>query len=302
MGLKHHTIIFVPHSRARFRKWRITNRQLRVAVALLALITASAGFVTWSYFATSVNLDELARIKSENQRLRGVNDSFEQSVRELQSQLAEYEDRTKELAIVAGLDGLPASASERQTGSETGAGGGTLNESHPGVADLDLLAERTRQLDAQLGLVDQQLQERSRWISSTPAVMPVKGVFTSRYGYRNDPLTGRRAYHNGVDISAPKGRPVIATADGVVTRAGNIGSLGRAVYVSHGFGVSTRYGHLSKVAVEPGTRVKRGDVIGYVGNTGRSSGYHLHYEVRQDNESTDPLAFILDLPRRNRRS
>jgi murein DD-endopeptidase MepM/ murein hydrolase activator NlpD len=89
---------------------------------------------------------------------------------------------------------------------------------------------------------------------------------------------------------------VVATADGIVTRAGVIGSLGRAVYVSHGFGLSTRYGHLLKLAVEPGQRVQRGDVIGYVGNSGRSTGYHLHYEVREANKPVNPITYVHDLP------
>lgn len=294
MGLKHHTIIFVPHSRAKFRKWRISDRKLKIVVGALLGITTGAAFVTWSFFATTVNLDELARLRVENGELRAVNESFETSVRELQRQLAEYEDRTNELAIVAGLEGVPA-ASERRAEGGTGAGG-SLADSLSTEADLSLVAERARDLEQQLHRVGEQLEQRSLWISATPAIMPVKGVFTSGFGYRRDPISGHRAFHNGVDISAQQGRPVVAAADGIVTRTGRIGSLGRAVYLSHGFSMSTRYGHLSQVAVEPGQRVRRGDVIGYVGNSGRSTGYHLHYEVLSDNRPVNPLAYILDLP------
>ena len=100
---------------------------------------------------------------------------------------------------------------------------------------------------------------------------------------------------SAIDIAAPPGKPVLATADGVVTQASDIGDgLGRAVSISHGFGMSTRYGHMSKVNVKQGQKVKRGDVVGFVGSTGRSTGYHLHYEVLQDGKQVDPLAFILD--------
>ena len=85
-----------------------------------------------------------------------------------------------------------------------------------------------------------------------------------------------------------------ASADGIVMRAGMIGGLGNAIYLAHGYGVTTRYGHMSKVEVRPGQRVKRGDIIGRVGNTGRSTGYHLHYEVRQDGQPVNPLVYILD--------
>ncbi len=298
MGLKYHTIIVVPHSRARFRKWRVSNRQLKLAVATVAVLTLAAGFLTWSWFDTSVNHGELARLRTENEQLRTINDSFEGSVRDLQQQLSSYEDRTAELAIVAGLEEVPSTAG-RVAGSNSGAGG--TEDVSATRFDLDLFAERADQLDEQLDLVSSKLEERSLYISRTPAIMPVRGVFTSRYGYRRDPITSKRAYHQGVDISAQKGRPVFATADGVVTKAGRNGSLGRAVYLSHGFGLSTRYGHLDKLNVAPGQKVQRGDVIGFVGNSGRSTGYHLHYEVRADNKALDPMGYILDLPRAKRR-
>ena len=85
-----------------------------------------------------------------------------------------------------------------------------------------------------------------------------------------------------------------ASADGVVIQAGEVGGLGQAVFIAHGFGVTTRYGHMSRIEVRPGQRVKRGDVVGRVGNTGRSTGYHLHYEVRVDGDPVNPLAYILD--------
>ncbi len=145
-----------------------------------------------------------------------------------------------------------------------------------------------------LDAVEAKLDERLRWISSTPAITPVKGILTSGFGYRSDPLTHGRGVHQGVDIAAAPGQPVRASADGVVMQAGEIGGLGQAVFIAHGFGITTRYGHMSRIDVRPGQRVKRGDVIGRVGNTGRSTGYHLHYEVRVDGEPVNPLAYILD--------
>jgi murein DD-endopeptidase MepM/ murein hydrolase activator NlpD len=144
--------------------------------------------------------------------------------------------------------------------------------------------------------VEAKLNQRVRWISATPAIAPVKGIFTSGFGFRSDPLTHGRGVHQGIDIAAAPGQPVRASADGVVVKAGTIGGLGQAVYVVHGFGVTTRYGHMSRIEVRPGQRVKRGDVLGRVGNTGRSTGYHLHYEVRVDGDAVNPLAYILDTP------
>ena len=129
---------------------------------------------------------------------------------------------------------------------------------------------------------------------SQPAVTPVKGIFTSFYGMRDDPLNKQRAFHPGLDVSAAPGTPVRATADGIVVRAERVGSLGRAVFISHGYGVTTRYGHLASIDVSPGERVGQNQRIGSVGNSGRTTGYHLHYEVRDQNKAMNPLEFILD--------
>jgi murein DD-endopeptidase MepM/ murein hydrolase activator NlpD len=159
---------------------------------------------------------------------------------------------------------------------------------------LRLLGERTSELSRKLDDVGQLLVDRRGWISAQPSITPVDGIFTSFYGLRTDPLTRRKAYHQGLDISAAPGTPVRAAADGVVVRAGRVGTLGRAVYISHGYGLTTRYGHLASVEVKPGQHVRQDDLIGSVGNSGRSTGYHLHYEVRVENEAKNPLLYILD--------
>jgi murein DD-endopeptidase MepM/ murein hydrolase activator NlpD len=290
MASEHHTIIFVPHARARLRKWRVSTLQIKIALAAVLLLTATAGYLTWSYFTTTVNRGEISQLEGENQTLREINRSFEQSIHKLEGQLASYEDRTRQLAIVAGLEDLTVTGEE-----EAGVGGEPLNlDPTTGRYDLSALADRAGTLSDRLEEVGEQLEERRLKISSTPAVSPVKGILTSGFGYRRDPVHGGRAFHQGLDIAANRGYPVHATADGMVTRTGRIGGLGKAVYIAHGFGVSTRYGHLSKILVEPGQEVRRGDLIGEVGNTGRSTGYHLHYEVHVDGKPVNPLAYILD--------
>ncbi|MCP4203364.1 MAG: M23 family metallopeptidase, partial [bacterium] len=128
----------------------------------------------------------------------------------------------------------------------------------------------------------------------TPAIEPVRGILTSGFGRRRDPVTGRPAAHQGIDIATAPGRTVQAPAEGIVVEAGRVGGLGNAVYISHGYGVTTRYGHLSRIDVRPGQRVGRGDSIGRVGNSGKSTGYHLHYEVRIDGKAVNPIAYMLD--------
>ena len=119
-------------------------------------------------------------------------------------------------------------------------------------------------------------------------------MLTDGYGSRNDPITGRRAFHRGLDISARRGTPVYAPADGIVVFTGRNGGLGKTIRLSHGFGYTTVYGHLHQIQVEPGDDVRRGDQIGTIGNSGRSTASHLHYEVHEDGKSKDPLYYILD--------
>jgi murein DD-endopeptidase MepM/ murein hydrolase activator NlpD len=280
---RYHTIIVVPHSRAKLRKWQITPRQLKVGATMLAFATLGAGAVGWLALTRAVDRNEVVALKRENAALKEVNQTFGATLERLQQQLVESEDRTRKLAIVAGIDA-------EAVAGRAGIGGATDSyESH-----LQSLEARSLAIGNRLDQVEQQFDERSVLLSATPTVAPVKGLYTSAFGHRRDPFTGRSEFHPGIDIAAPGGHPVLAPADGVVLRAGVNGGLGRSTSLSHGFGLATVYGHLSRVAVEPGQRIRRGEVIGYVGNTGRSTGYHLHYEVHVDGEPVDPVRYILD--------
>jgi murein DD-endopeptidase MepM/ murein hydrolase activator NlpD len=259
--------------------------------ALIAL-TALAGFSTWRFLTRPAGNDELASVRRENARLREINRSFERSLQHLQTRLSEQESRIGELALVAGVE----RASSRAEGMEpAGAGGvgGTFNP-YDQVPDLPALEAKASSLNDRLDLVSRGLTERELRLSARPSLSPVRGVISSGYGYRSDPITGLRAFHRGLDITAPEGNPVVAAADGVVTRAGRFGGQGKVVYIAHGFGFSTRYAHLSKIDVVPGDRVERGDPIGEVGRTGRATGYHVHYEVYEEGQSKNPLEHLLD--------
>lgn len=140
----------------------------------------------------------------------------------------------------------------------------------------------------------QSLAERKTLLSSTPSIRPVRGWLTSKFGYRLDPFSEKIVMHNGLDFAAAPGAPVHATADGVVSFAGYDEAYGRLVTIDHGFGVITRFAHNSRLFVSPGQRVKRWDLISEVGSTGRSTGPHLHYEVRVNGVPVDPANYILD--------
>lgn len=139
----------------------------------------------------------------------------------------------------------------------------------------------------------QKLDVVEQTVIAIPSMQPVDNVkLTSSFGVRSDPFHGTAAMHAGVDIPGPVGTPVYATADGVVGRSGRAGGYGNLVTVNHGKGIETRYGHLSKILVDANSRVRRGQLIGLMGSTGRSTGSHLHYEVRVDGAAVNPMPFM----------
>ena len=138
------------------------------------------------------------------------------------------------------------------------------------------------------------LENQRNLLASTPAIRPVSGWTSSRFGYRVSPFTGLREFHKGLDIATRIGTPIVATADGVVTFAGRKGLLGKMIIIDHGHGMVTRYGHANKLLKKRGESIKRGDTIALVGNTGRSTGPHLHYEVRLNGIPVNPETYILN--------
>jgi murein DD-endopeptidase MepM/ murein hydrolase activator NlpD len=166
-----------------------------------------------------------------------------------------------------------------------------MREMHEQVGQLHLA---THNQDQNFDTLLKRLQDQQNLLASTPVVRPCPGWTTSSFGYRISPFTGRREFHKGFDIANRKGTPITATADGMIAFAGPKGLLGNTVVVDHGHGMVTRYGHLEKVMVKRGTPVKRGDTIGLMGNTGRSTGPHVHYEVHLNGIPVNPDKYILN--------
>jgi len=138
------------------------------------------------------------------------------------------------------------------------------------------------------------LEKKKNLLASTPSIMPARGTRTSKFGYRLSPFTGLKEFHAGLDIANRKGTKVIATANGKISYAGKRMFIGNEVLIDHGHGIVTKYGHLSKILVKAGSRIKRGDVIGLMGSTGRSTGPHVHYEVRVNGIPVNPEKYILN--------
>ena len=166
-----------------------------------------------------------------------------------------------------------------------------LREMHDQSEQMNLALSNQEQGFASLF---KSLEDQLNFLAATPAIRPTNGWTTSRFGYRKSPYTGLREFHRGVDIATREGTPVIATADGMVTFSGSKGLLGKMLKIDHGHGMVTRYGHLQKALKKRGDAVKRGDVVGQVGCTGRSTGPHVHYEIFLNGIPVNPEKYILN--------
>lgn len=160
--------------------------------------------------------------------------------------------------------------------------------------DLTHLVSLATQKEVSFQEITSVMQGKQALWASTPSIWPVNGWVTSGFGKRISPFTGKLSNHKGIDIAARPKTPIIAPANGVIVRAGFKGRFGKMIKIDHGYGMVTRYGHLSKVTVRVGQKVKRGELVGYVGSTGRSTGPHLHYEVFVKNRAVNPLGYILN--------
>jgi murein DD-endopeptidase MepM/ murein hydrolase activator NlpD len=138
------------------------------------------------------------------------------------------------------------------------------------------------------------LENQQVLLASTPSIWPAKGWLSSRFGYRISPFTGKKEFHRGIDIATRMGAPIVTPADGIVSKIYSDPGYGKVLSVSHGYGVVTRYAHLKKSLVKTGQYVKRGETIALVGNSGRSTGPHLHYEVHLNRVAVDPLRYVLN--------
>jgi murein DD-endopeptidase MepM/ murein hydrolase activator NlpD len=292
MGNEFFTLIVVPHAKARFRKIQVPVKLAKwgvgVAAALALLFVGILVHYTW----ITVEVAELRRLRVENTALVAKTQAYEQNASKLQTRLLALQIMVTKLGMMAGLE---TSLPDARIG---GVGGGSSMDSipptHDITASLDAMDKSVSDLTERSTQLTVFYEDQKVLLASTPSIWPVRGYLSAGFGNRNDPFTGQRDFHPGIDISTPQGTPVQAPADGVVVIRGLRGAYGNAVVIDHGYGVVTRYAHLAAFNVRPGQRVRRGDIIGFVGNTGRSTAPHLHYEVWIRNQTQNPIHYILD--------
>lgn len=295
------TLFVLTNDAAKTRQFRLPFRSLKIAGALSALLAAVFAFVLFDY----------ARIRATGamtsvEQVEALQ-SFASRINELEGQLAKLNLFDRKIRVIANLEKepMPAGSPEHQL---LGMGGDSVVEEEmftsPGAkvgelvekmkGDLMNLEHRALTQEESFAELKDYLAQRSVKLASTPSILPAKGWVTSNYGSRVSPFTGVPQHHTGLDIANRIGTPVSASADGIVVEARKDASLGNYVVLSHGFGMKTTYGHLSEIKVRAGQKVKRGAQIGLMGNTGRSTGPHLHYAVSVNGLNVNPEKYIVD--------
>jgi murein DD-endopeptidase MepM/ murein hydrolase activator NlpD len=282
------TLIVVPHAKARFRRFQVSVRLVKWTAATAAVLSLAMAGVLVHYTRIRVSASELNRLRVENEVLRGKTKEYEENAGRLQARLLALQTTVAKLGVMAGL--------ERSLPDATIGGAGGVAGAEAVAPQIPLPEMEARALDLQERSVQLESFYRDQTIllASTPSIWPVRGYLSSGFGNRIDPFTGQKDFHPGIDISTPHGTPIHAPADGLVVSTSRQGAYGNALVLDHGYGVVTRYGHLEAFNVTPGQRVRRGDVIAFVGSTGRSTSPHVHYEVWVRDQAQNPIHFILD--------
>ncbi len=264
-------------SRSRIRRIAIHKSWLKLsAIAILVVFCAAL----YGFYGLAQQARHL-QTQSENARLREENERQRQRLESLNNRVEAVEDASRKLVEMSGVEN-----NDSQPSISGGTGGPALPFDEMTVNFVESKAEYVEQ---ELRAYEALLKEKS----VIPSIWPVKGNLESGFGGRRNPFGGSSfEYHEGQDIDAEMGTPVMAAASGTVVHAGWQNGYGQVVYIDHGSGLTTRYGHLSQIGVAVGQSIARGETLGLVGSTGRSTGPHLHYEVRLNNEPVNPRRYL----------
>jgi murein DD-endopeptidase MepM/ murein hydrolase activator NlpD len=306
---KNLTLIVFCDEGAKVRQWSVSRLLLATVAAILIGGMVGSGLLARSFYSLQADLRQQASLTSELDRkgeeiefYREQIASFTEQINELKDRIGALSEFEKKIRVVAnivtpdhdvdqlGVGGsLPEDIDPMEAMKKDQAA--VLREMHEQVDQLHAAsALQAESLDALLG----SLEVKKNLLACTPSIRPTEGWVSSSFGRRRSPFTGRKELHTGLDIANRAGTPIVASADGVVRFVGQKGLLGKLVVIDHGHGLVSRYGHLGEGLVKKGERVKRGDVIAKMGNTGRSTGPHLHYEIRLNGVAVNPSNYIFD--------
>lgn len=285
-------VILIPSAKSKLRKFKIPYKYLRIGFPIALVFLFVSAFIVFKFISLSMEANRVEELIRENSDLNRINSKLQIEVENIDERLSSLNATKKNIYVMLDI-----------TSTEVGIGdfAGLENfDSRYPEALLEKNQYNISQLEKHFAKIEPEVKKQVTRLASIPSIWPVNGYITSGMGYRTDPFTKKRTFHAGVDISNKLGTPIVAPADGIVTRTERISNknrrqgFGNVIMLEHRFGYKTKFGHLDRIAVKMFQKVKRGEVIGYLGSTGRSTGTHLHYEVIYNRVNVNPMNHMLD--------
>jgi len=291
----------VPKDSSKMRRFQVSNNLLRYIGIGAAVCGVAVIFLAVQYLQFRQKVKDLEPIREEFNYQKVEFQGLVKGLDTLKKDLDNLRKFTRKFRQIAGLPQYE-NKMQQLTGLGGQADGGFLSFSRDQekefikklTTDMQKLRMELKHQQENLLEISEVVEDKKSLLACTPSIWPIRGWVTSGYGFRNSPFTGKREMHYGLDVATRFGVPIRASADGIVTFSAYKNNLGKAVIIEHGYGYSTVYGHNSEIFVQVGDKVKRHQVISSVGNTGRSTGPHLHYEVRLNGASVNPFSYIIN--------
>lgn len=295
-------ILIFGHKPSKANHLRIHRKSFKIGFYLFAFAYLCTTFFFCDYIQIKKEVYKLNRLRLETQAQKSQIQFFSDRIEDLENELSKMKDFDRKIRIIANLEkgqdtppiigiGGPSPSDIREKLKRENDKNGLIQQMRN---DIERLKSEAMSREESLSELEKLLQSKKEMLAHTPSIWPVMGWVTSGFGFRTNPFTGLTQMHEGIDISNQVGTPIIAPADGIISDIGNDLGLGKILVISHGFGMITRYAHLNKVLVRVGQKVKRGEKIAEIGTSGRTTGPHLHYEVRLDGIPINPMRYILN--------
>jgi len=298
---EYYTFIFLPGPNARIRILNISKSAIKSVLLSLATLLILSAYFIYEYNEVKWKIWELQSLRDKLMQQKVQIQNFALDLIDYKRQMFLFRDLDTKLRravnlkprdkarLLLGIGGTDELGLQNLTTIGEKKQDEALKEMHQELDQLQVVASKQ---ETSLQILIEYFEDKRSLYVSTPAVWPVRGWINSPFGHRVSPFTGKAQFHEGIDIAAQTGTPVVAPADGVVIKAGFEAGYGNVVELSHGYGLKTVFGHNSKLSVKPGQLVKRGDIIAYSGNTGSSTGPHVHYEVRVKGLPVNPIRYL----------
>ncbi len=303
------TFFALSHTGSCSKRFAVSLKQMFFFAMAASVLLVVSGYMFWDYwhlkrvsFRSLTLKDTVASQREEILNQREQIQRFANDINSLKSRLIELSSLEKKVRDLSKMK------QSEKPGSIFGMGGPAPEDLDTSIALSDKHNQLVREMHEQIKVLDQTsrvqhdefedllkyLEDQRTTLASTPSVFPISGRISSGFGYRKSPFNDLREFHKGLDISAPSGTPIIATAAGIVTFSGTKGFWGNLIVIDHGHGVVTQYAHAKKLLKKRGDAVKRNEVIALVGSTGRSTGPHVHYEVHLNGIPVNPKKYVLN--------